>query len=130
MYRKQQTNHSKEKKSKKAKWLSEKALQIAEERREAQSKGERERYTQLNAKFQRTAWRDKKAFFNEQCIKLEENNQWGKTRYLFRKTGDIKGTFCPKMSTIKDRIGRNLVDAEEIKERQKEYTDELYKKRS
>ena len=81
------------------------------------SKGERERYTQLNAKFQRTAWRDKKAFFNEQCIKLEENNQWGKTRYLFRKTGDIKGTFCPKMSTIMDRIGRNLVDAEEIKER-------------
>ena len=88
-----------------------------EKRREVKSKGESERYIQLNAEFQRLARRDKKAFFNEQCIKLEENNRWGKTRDLFRKTGDIKGTFCPKMSTIKDRIGRNLVDAEEIKER-------------
>ena len=67
--------------------------------------------------FQRKAWREKKAFFNEQCIKLEENNRTGKTTDLFRKIRDIKGTFCPKMSTIKDRIGRNLVDAEEIKER-------------
>ena len=107
----------KKKKKEKAKWLSEKALQIAEERREAKSKGEMERYAQLNAKFQRTAWREKKAFFNELCIKLEENNRWGKTTDLFRKTGDNKGTFCPKKGTIKDRIGRNLVDAEEIKER-------------
>ena len=105
------------KKSEKAKWLSEKALQIAEERREAKSKGERKRYIQLNAKFQRTAWRDKKAFFSEQCIKLEENNRWRKTRDVFRKTGDIKGTFCPKMGTVNDRIGRNLVDVKEIKER-------------
>ena len=107
----------KKKKSKKAKWLSKEALQIAKERREAKSKGESERYIKLNEDFQRTARRDKKAFFNKQCIKLEENNRRGKTRDLFRKTGDIKGTFCPKMSTIKDRIGRNLVDAEEIKER-------------
>ena len=86
----------KKKKSEKAKWLSEEALQIAKERREAKSKGERERYIQLNADFQRTAQRYKKAFFNEQCIKLEENNRRGKTRYLFRKIGDIKGTFCPR----------------------------------
>ena len=86
----------KKKKSKNAKWLSEEALQIAKESREAKSKGEREKYIRLNADFQRTGWRDKKAFFNEQCIKLEENNRRGKTRDLFRKTGDIKGTFCTK----------------------------------
>ena len=82
-----------------AKWLSEEALQITKERKEAKSKGERERYIQLNADCQRTAWSNKKAFFNEQCIKLEENNRRGKTRDLFRKTGDIKGTFCPKRWT-------------------------------
>ena len=87
----------KEKESKKAKWLSEEALQIAKERREGKSKGERERYIQLNADFQRTAWRDKKVFFNEQCIKLEGNNRRGKTRDLFGETGDMKGTSCPKM---------------------------------
>ena len=86
----------KKKKSKKAKWLSEEALQIAEERREVKSKGERERYIQLNAEFQRIAQRDKKAFFNEQCMKLEENNRSGKTRDLFRKIGNIKGKFRPK----------------------------------
>ena len=92
-----------EKKCKKAKWLSEEALQIAMKRIEAKSKGEWESYIQLNADFQRTGWRDKKAFFNEQCIKLEENNRRGKTRDLFRKIGNIKGIFCPKIGTIKDR---------------------------
>ena len=91
------------KKSKKAKWLSEEALQIAKERREMKSKGERKRCTQLNTDFQKSAQRDKKAFFNEQCIKLEENNRRGKTRDLFRKIGNIKGIFCPKIGTIKDR---------------------------
>ena len=88
------------------------------------SKGEKERCIQLNAGFPRTAQRDK-AFFSEQCIKLEENNRRGKTRDLFRKTGDIKGTFFPKMGTIKDINERDLVDAEEIKKRYKEYTEEL-----
>ena len=86
--------------------------------------GERERYTQLNADFQRTAWRDKKAFFSEQCIKLEEDNRRGKTRDLFRKTGDIKGTFCPKMGPKKEINGRDLVDAEEFKKKWKECTEE------
>ena len=99
----------KKKKSKKAKGLSEEALQIAKERREVNSKGEQERCIQLSADFQRIAQRDKKAFFSKQCIKLEENNRWGKTRELFRKIGDIKGTFCPKMGTIKDINGGNLV---------------------
>ena len=95
----------KKKKNKKAKWLPEEALQIAKERREVKSKGGRERYTQLNVEFQRIARRDKKPFFNEQCIKLEENNRRGKTRDLFRKIGNIKGMFCPKIGTIKDRNG-------------------------
>ena len=84
------------------------------------SKGEGEKCIQLNTDFQRSAWRCKKAFFNEHCIKLEENNRSGKTRDLFRKIGDIKGTFCPKMGTIKDRNGRELVNAEAIKKRWKE----------
>ena len=88
-----------------------------EERREVKSKGEKERYLQLNVEFQRIARRDKKAFFNEQCIKLEENSRRGKTRDLFRKTGNIKGTFHPKMSTIKDRNGRDLVNSEEMERR-------------
>ena len=83
-------------KSKNAKWLSKEVLQIAKERKEAKSKGERERYIQLNTDFQRTAWRDKKAFFNEQCIKLEKNNRRGKTRDLFKKTGDIKQHFVQR----------------------------------
>ena len=99
-----------------AKWLSEEALQIAEER-EAKGKGKRERYIQLNAEFQRIAGRDKKAFFNEQRIKLEDNSRRGKTRDLFRKIGNIKGTFRPKMSTIKDRNGRDLVNSEEMERR-------------
>ena len=118
----------KKKKSKKAKWLYEEALQIVEERRETKSKGERERYSQLNTEFKRTARRDKKAFFNEQSIKLAENNRRGKTRDLFRKTGNIKEIFHPKIGAIKDRNSRDLVDAEEIKKRRKEYMEELYKK--
>ena len=92
------------------------------------SKGERERYIQLNADLQRKARRDKKAFFNEQYIKLEENNRRRKTRDLFRKIGAIKGTFCLKMDIIKDINGRDLVGAEEINKRYKEYTEDLYKK--
>ena len=117
----------KKKKSKKAKWLSEETLQIAE-RRDVKSEGERDRYIQLNAEFQRIARRDKKAFFKEQCSITEKNNKKGKTRDLFRKTGNIKGIFNPKMGTIKDKNGKDLVDAEEIKKRQKEYMEELYKK--
>ena len=99
-------------------------------KRGEKSKGERERYSQLHAEFQRIAWRDKKAFFNEQCIKLEENNRREKTRYLFWKIENIKGIFCPKMSTIKDRNSRDLVDTENNNKRWKEYTEEPYKKRS
>ena len=97
----------KKKKSKKSKWLSEEA----EERRELKSKGEREKYIQLNAEFQRISGRDKKAFFNEHCLIIEENNKGGKTRDLFGKIGNIKGEFCPKMGTIKYKNGRNLADA-------------------
>ena len=104
------------------------ALQIAKERREAKSKGERERYTQLNAEFQRIARRDKKAFFNEQCKEIKENNGRGMTRYLFKKIEDIKGTFHAKMGTIKDRNSKHLIEAEEIKRRWQEYTEKLYKK--
>ena len=86
------------------------------------------RYIQLNAEFQRIARRDKKAFFSEQCIKLEENNRRGKARDILGKTGNIKGTFCPKMGTIKKRNGRDLIEAEEIQKRWKEYMEELYKK--
>ena len=118
----------KKKKSKKAKWLFVEALQIAKERRNVKSKGERERYIQLNVEFQRIARRDKKAFFNEQCIKLEENNRRGKTRDLFRKIEDIKGTFHLKKGTIKDRNGRDLVDAKEIKKRWKNTQKNCIKK--
>ena len=93
----------KKKKRKKAKWLSEKALQIAEKRREAKSKGGKERYKHVNAEFQRIARRDKKAFFSDQCKEIEENNRMGKTRDLFRKIRDTKGTFHAKMGSIKDR---------------------------
>ena len=117
----------KEKKCKKAKWLSEEALQIAEKRREVKSKGERERYTQQNAEFQRKARRHKKAFLNEQCKELEENNRIRKTRDLFKKIGGIKGTFHARMGAIKDRNSKDLREAEEIKKRWQEYTGELYK---
>ena len=108
--------------------MSEEALWIAEEQREAKSKGERERSIQLSAEFQRIARRDKKALFNEQCLIIEENNKRGKTRGLFKKIGNIKGAFCPKMGTIKDKNGRDLVDTEEIRKTWKEYEEELYKK--
>ena len=107
----------KEKKCKKAKWFSEEALQIAEKRREAKDKGERERYTCLNAEFQRIARRDKKAFLIDQCKETEENNRMGKTRDLFKKIRDTKGTFHAKMDTIKDRNGMDLTEAEDIKKR-------------
>ena len=107
----------KKNKSEKATWLYEEALQIAEEQREVKSKGEKESDIQLNAKFQKIARRDKKAFFNEQCLTIEENNRRGKTRELFRKIGNIKGAFHPKMGTIRDKNGRDLADAEEIKKR-------------
>ena len=117
----------KKKKCKKAKWLSE-ALQIAVKRREVKSKGEKERYTHLNAKFQRTARRDKKAFLSDHCKEIEENNRMGKTRDLFKKIRDTKRTFHAKMGSIKDRNGRDLTEAEDIKKRWQEYTQELYKK--
>ena len=106
---------------KKAKWLSKEALQIAEERREAKGKGERERYTQLNAEFQRRARRDKKGFLNKQCKETEENNRMGKTRDLFKNIRDTKGTFHAKMGLIKDRNGMDLTEAENIKKRWQEY---------
>ena len=106
-----------EKKCKKAKCLSEEALQIAEERREVKSKGERERCMKLNADFQKTVPRGKNAFFNEQCINLEENNRMGKTRDLFKKIRDSKGTFHAKIGSIKDRNGKDLTEAEDIKKR-------------
>ena len=116
-----------EKKCKKAKWLSGEALQIAVKRREAISKGEKERYKHLNAEFQRIARRDKKAFFSHQCTEIEENNRMGKTRDLFKKIRDTKRTFHAKMGSIKDRNGMDLIEAEDIKKRWQEYT-ELSKK--
>ena len=98
---------AKKKKCKKAKWLSEEALQITERRREVKGKGEKERYRHLNAEFQRIARRDKKAFFSDQCKEIEENNRTGKTRDLFKKIRDTKGTFHAKMGSIKDRNGPN-----------------------
>ena len=119
---------SMEEKCKKAKWLSGEALQIAVKRREAKSKGEKERYKHLNAEFQRIAWRDKKAFFSNQCKEIEENNRMGKTRDLLKKIRDTKGTFNAKMGSKKDRNGMDLTEAEDIKKRWQEYTEELYKK--
>ena len=118
----------KKKKCKKAKWLSEEALQIVVKRGEAKSKGEKEKYTHLNAEFQRIARRDKKAFFSDQCKEREGNNRMGKTRDLFKKIRDTKGTFHAKMGSIKDRNGMDLTEAEAIKKRWQEYTEELYKK--
>ena len=112
----------------KAKWLSEEALQIAVKRTEAKSKGEKERYSCLNAEFQRIARRDKKAFLSDQCKEIEENNRMGKTRDLFKKIRDTKGTFQAKMGSIKDRNDMDLTEAEDIKKRWREYTEELYKK--
>ena len=116
------------KKCKKAKWLSEEALQIAVKRREAKSKGEKERYKHLNAEFQRIARRDKKAFFSDQHKEIEENNRVGKTRDLFKKIKDTKGIFHAKMDTIKGRNSMDLIEAEDIKNIKKmwqEYMEEL-----
>ena len=118
----------KKKKCKKAKWLSEEALQRAEKRREAKGKREKERYKHLNAEFQRIERREKKAFFSDQCKEIEENNRMGKTRDLFKKSKDTKGIFHAKMGSIKDRNGMDLTEAEDIKKRRQKYTGELYKK--
>ena len=112
----------KKKKCKKAKWLSEEALQIAVIKRDMKSKGEKERYTHLNAEFQRIARRDKKAFLSDQCKEIEENNRLGNTRDLFKKIRDTRGTFHAKMGLIKDRNGMDLTEAEDIKKRLQEYT--------
>ena len=112
----------------KDKWLSDEALQIAVKRREVKGKGENERYTHLNAEFQRIARRDKKAFLSDQCKEIEENNRMGKTRDLFKIIRDIKGTFQAKMDSMKDRNGMDLTEAEDIKKSWQEYTEELCKK--
>ena len=117
-----------EKKCKQAKWLPGEALQIAVKRREEKSKGEKERYKHLNAEFQRIARRGKKAIISNQCEEIEENNRMGKTRDLFKKIRDIKVTFHAKMGSIKDRNGRDLTEAEDIKKKWQEYTEEPYKK--
>ena len=111
----------------KGKWLSEEALQIAVKRRQGKSKGESERYSHLNAEFQGTGRRDKKAFLSNQCKEIEENNRMGKTRDLFKKIRDTRGTFQAKMSSIKDGNDMDLTEAVDIKKRWHEYT-ELYKK--
>ena len=117
----------KEKKCKKAKWLSEEALHIAVKRKEVKGKGEKERYTHLNAEFQKIARRDKKAFLSDHCKEIEENNRMGKARDLFKKIRDTKGIFHTKMGTIKDRNGMDLIEAEYAKNWWQEYT-ELYRK--
>ena len=118
----------KEKKCKKSKWLSDEALQIAMKIRQAESKGEKELYTRLNAKFQRIARKDKKAFLSHQCKEIEENNRTGKTRDLFKKIRDTKETFHANLGSIKDRNGMDLTEAEDTKKRWQEYTEELSKK--
>ena len=119
-----------EKKCKKAKWLSGEALQIAVKRKEVKSKGEKGRYKHLNAEFQRTARRDKKAFLSDQCKEIEGNNRMGKTRDLFKKIRDAKGTFHAKMGLIKDRNDMDLTEAEDIKKRWQEYTKTTQKRSS
>ena len=121
-------DHPYGKKGKKAKWLSEEALQTAIKRGEAKNKGEKERYKHLNAEFQRIARRDKKAFFSDQCKEIEEKNRMGKTRDLFMKIRDTTGTFHAKMGLIKDRNHMDLTETEDIRKRWQEYTEELYKK--
>ena len=129
LYRRQGSRPSPRKRNaKKAKWLSGEALQIAVKRREEKSKGAKERHKHLNAEFQRIARRDKKAFLSDQCKEIEENKRMGKTRDLFKKIRDTKGTFHAKMGSIKDRNGMDLTEAEDNKKRWQEYTEELYKK--
>ena len=119
-----------EKKCKKAKWPSEEALQIAVKRREVKGKGEKERHTHLNPEFQRMARRDKKAFLSDQCKEIVENNRMGKTRHLFKKIRDTKGTFHAKMGSIKDRNGRDLTEAEDVKKRWQEHRRTIQKRSS
>ena len=114
--------------AKKAKWLSGEALQIAVKRREAKSRGEKERYKHLNAEFQRIARRHKKAFLSDQCKEIEENNRLEKTRDLFKKIRDTKGTFHAKMGSIKDRNGMDLTEAEDLEKRWQEYAENCAKK--
>ena len=118
----------KKRRCKKAKWLSEEALQIAEKRRESKGKGEKERYTHLNVEFQRIARRDRKVFLSDQCKEIEENNRIGKTRDLFKKIRDTKEILHAKMGTINDRNGMDLREAEDIKKRWQQYIEELYRK--
>ena len=118
----------KKKKCKKAKWLSEEVLQIAEKSREVKGKGEKETYVHLNAEFPRIASRGKKDFLSEQCKEIDENHRMGKTRHLFKKIRDAKGTFHAKMVTIKYRNCMNVLEAEDIKKSWQEYTEELYNK--
>ena len=128
LYRRQRPRPSlRKKKCKTGKWLSEEAFQIAVKRREAKSKGEKERYTHLNAEFQRIARRDKKDFLSDQCKEMEENSRMGNTRDLFKKIRDTKRTLHADMGSIKDRNGMDLTEAEDIRKRWQEYT-ELYKK--
>ena len=119
---------SKKMKCKKEKRLSKEALHIAEKRKDMKGKGEKERYSHLNAECQRIARRDKKAFLSHQCKEIEENNRMGTTRDLFKKIRDTKRTFHAKMGSIKDRNGMDLTEAEDIKKTWQEYTEELYKK--
>ena len=121
-------DHPQEKVMQKGKRLSEEALQIAVKRGEARGKAEKERYTHLNAEFQRIVRRDKKAFLGDQCKEIEENNRMGKTRDLFKKIRDTKGTFHPNMGTIKDRNRMDLTEVEDIKKSWQEYTEELSRK--
>ena len=118
----------KKKKCKKAKWLSEETLQIAVKRRESKRKGEKERYTHLTSEFQRITRREKKAFLRDHCKEMEENNRMGKTRELFKKTTESKGTFHAKISSTKDRNDIDLIEAEDVKKRWQEYTEQQHKK--
>ena len=129
LYRRQESRPSPRKRNSKAKWLSEEALHIAVKRK-VKSKEEKEIHKHLNAEFQRIARRDKKAFLSDQCKEIVENNRMGKTRDLFKKIRDTKETFHAKMDSIKDRSAMDLTEAEDIKKRWQEYTEELYKKRS
>ena len=126
LYRRKGSRPSPRKQCKKAKWLPEEALPRAEKRREVTGKGEKARHNYLNAEFQRIARRDKKAFLRDQCKEIEENNRMGKTRSLFKNIRDTKGIFHPKMGSIKDRNSKDLTEAEDIKKRWQEYTEELY----
>jgi len=123
LYRRLISTIPKKNKCKKAKWLSEEALQVAVKKREVKGKEEKERYIHLNAEFQKIARRVKKSFLSDQCKETEENNRMGKTRNLFKKIRDTKGTFHANMGTIKDRNSMDLTEAEDIKKRWQEYTE-------